>query len=301
METSNTDQQPKLNQPSPQIQPSSNIVPNQKGNFIILIGVVFLILIVGIGAYYLGQQTSKKTQPSGQEQSVTNPSTAPTQPSSSVNTVTTEPAPSLPSGWTYKSNGECAVKFAIPPKQAPYYQIPDPNRQPSVTNDEGSGRFWDFPRGGVYPNLLSKLITGNQEYKQAPTMYATVEGASGYVSSGVIVSCIPNSSNLNNLSMLNSLKSKLQEYNNGTSEKGMQASKYTIKTSNEVSRWNQKVYDLNMSEYYSNSGGQPVTNSVEYTMFTTPKFIYEVRVMGATDNAFVKETAKKIFDNLVFE
>jgi hypothetical protein len=55
-----------------------------------------------------------------------------------------------------------------------------------------------------------------------------------------------------------------------------------------------------MVEYYSNPGGQPITNSIEYTMFTTPKYIYEVRVMGATDNSFVKETARKIFDNLQF-
>ncbi len=54
METSNTDQQSQLNQSSPQVQPSSNIVPNQKGNFIIPIGIIFLILVMGIGAYYLG-------------------------------------------------------------------------------------------------------------------------------------------------------------------------------------------------------------------------------------------------------
>jgi hypothetical protein len=185
-------------------------------------------------------------------------------------------------------------------KKEPYYSTPDSNRPPSVTGDEGSGRFWDFPRGGVYPNILSKLISNNQEYKQATTMYATVDEASGYVSSAVVVSCIRNTGNLNNLSMLNSLKSKLQEYNNDKSEKGMQASTYTIKSSNEVSRWNSKVYDLTMAEYYSNPGGQPITNSIEYTMFTTPKYIYEVRVMGATDNSFVKETARKIFDNLQF-
>lgn len=295
-------QQPSPAQPT-QVpnQPVSTPITNQKGFFPIIIGVIILVLVVGAGAYYLGQQSSKKTQSSEQQQTITNPTTAPTQPSSSTNTVTTEPATSLPSGWTYKSNGECAVKFAIPPKQAPYYQVPDPNRQPSVTNDEGSGRFWDFPRGAVYPNLLSKFPNGYDGHKQVPTMYASAEEASGYVSSAVIVSCLPNSGNLTNATMLNTLKTKLQEYNQEGGEKGMQASTYTIKTSNEVNRWNQKVYDLVVAENFANPGGQPITNNVEYTMFTTPKFIYEVRVMGATENAFVKETAKKIFDNLRFE
>ncbi len=153
----------------------------------------------------------------------------------------------------------------------------------------------------MYPSLLSKFPNGSDNYKQASAMYTTTEEASGYISSAVVVSCIPNTNSLNNLTMLNLLKTKLQEYNQGTAEKGMQPSTYTIKTSNEVARWDQKAYDLVISEYYSNSGGQPYTNSVDYTIFTTPKYLYEVRIMGATNGVFVKETAKKIFENLRFE
>jgi hypothetical protein len=282
----------------PQQPPIQSPVSNQRGFVPLIIGFAILLVVVGIGAYYLGTQKNNQVI-TNNNQAIPSPTTSDiirnTSPTSNPVSIAT-----LPEGWLYKGNNECDVKFPIPPKKEPYYSTPDSNRPPSVTGDEGSGRFWDFPRGGVYPNILSKLISNNQEYKQATTMYATVDEASGYVSSAVVVSCIRNTGNLNNLSMLNSLKSKLQEYNNDKSEKGMQASTYTIKSSNEVSRWNSKVYDLTMAEYYSNPGGQPITNSIEYTMFTTPKYIYEVRVMGATDNSFVKETARKIFDNLQF-
>lgn len=58
METDNTNQQPQPNPSSPQIQPSLNPTPNQKGNFLIPIGLAFLILVIGVGAYYLGKSQS---------------------------------------------------------------------------------------------------------------------------------------------------------------------------------------------------------------------------------------------------
>lgn len=278
------------------LQPSKSKTP-----FLIAVGVIITLLLFGFGGYYLGKQSSNTNNLTTEPPLPTEIATvSPSQIPNPTNIADTQIG-SLPSGWSYKNNGECGVKFAIPPKVAPYYQAPDPNRPPSVTEDKGSGRFWDFPRGGVYPNLLSKLVTGNQEYKQATTMYATADEASGYVSSAVVVSCLPNTSNLDNLSMLNSLKAKLQAYNQDTGEKGMGASSYTIKSTNEVSRWSNKVNDLSVSEYYSNSGGEPFTNTVEYTIFTTPKFIYEVRVMGATNDSSVQDTAKQIFQNLSFE
>jgi hypothetical protein len=280
---------------NPPLQRTSNPL------FLVVGSVIVALLLFGFGGFYLGKQSSNTNKLTVEAPSPT--STTFSSPSHVPNpTIVADPqVGSLPSGWSYKNNSECGVKFAIPPKVAPYYQAPDPNRSPSVTEDKGSGRFWDFPRGGVSPNILLRLITGNQEYKQATTMYVTAEEASGYVSSAVVVSCIPNTSNVDNMTMLNSLKAKLQTYNQDTGEKGTQASSYTIKSSSEVSRWGMNVSDLSVSEYYQNPGGQPTTNTVNYTMFTSPKFIYEVRVLGATSDAFVQDTAKQIFQNLSFE
>lgn len=290
----NTNQNSLPVQSSPQSQPSKNIFSNQRGNVPIIIGGVLLLLIIAGGAYYLGTRQNQPVQ----QQATTVPTdqSSPTaQPTQEANQNTSL----IPNDWIYKTFADCGVRFPIPPKKEPYYSTPNPNRPPSVTNDDGSGRFWDFPRG-VTSNLLSKFPNGYENHKQANAWYATAEEASGYVSSAVSVSCLPNTSNFNNITALSSLKAKLQEYNQDTGEKGMGASTYTVKSSNEVSRWNQKVYDLTVAEYYANPGGQPYTNNVEYTVFTTPKFIYEVRILGATENSFVKETANKIFDNLQF-
>ena len=81
----------------------------------------------------------------------------------------------------------------------------------------------------------------------------------------------------------------------------MGPSAYAIKQVNEVSRWNHRVYDLNLLEYFASRGNSPVTDPIQHTVFVTPKFICEVEIQGSTTTSFVKETAQKIFDNLVFE
>ena len=201
----------------------------------------------------------------------------------------------MPKGWTYKNNNQCGVQFAIPPKADPYYRPYDPNRPPSVTEDLGSGRFWDFPRGVSYPNILSKLYTTkvNLDPQQAITMYVSEDEASGFISRAVSVSCIKNDQLkiVDNEDMLSTLNGEIEKYNQSTEEKGMQAQMYKIKSSTPSTRWGQKVVDLVVTED---------ANDVAYTMFVTPKYVYEVRNFGATNDVFVKETSKKIFDNLVF-
>lgn len=193
----------------------------------------------------------------------------------------------LPVDWTYQASTDCSVESPIPPKKEPYY--------------ESNGLFWDFPRGVIYPNLLSKFPNGYEQHKQANTWYTTEEAASGQVLSAVSVSCIPNANNIDNQEMMIIFKAGLQKYNEKDNTVRMEASRYTIQSQQEVIRWSQKVIDLTMSEYYQNPGGQPYPNTVKYTLFTTPKFIYEVRILGTTENSFVKDTAKKIFDNLKFQ
>ncbi len=272
-----------------------------KMNYLLIGGVVLACFVVfGFGGYYLGKQSSIYQPNLNNTQNQISPTATP---ESNIPTTapTNQQISTLPSGWSYKDNGECAVKFAIPPKTKPYYMPYDPNRQPSVTDDTGSGRFWDFPRGVAYPNLLSKFPNGYENHKQAIAWHATADEASGYVSSAVSVSCIPNGSNFNNQNMLNTLKSKLQEYNQEIGEENMQADSYTIQSSKETNRWGHAVLDLTVSEYFKNYGGQPFTNSVRYTMFSTPKYIYEINIFGESENSFVKETANKIFDNLSFQ
>lgn len=54
METNSTNQPSSLNQSLPQKDPSLDSTLSQKGNLLIIVGVIFLTLFVGVGAYYLG-------------------------------------------------------------------------------------------------------------------------------------------------------------------------------------------------------------------------------------------------------
>lgn len=273
--------------------PESISSPQKPIMIYLFIGVVIIVCFMTIGfiGYYLGKKSLNYQQDKNITQSQLTPTTIP-----KLNTAVVDPAnqqaDSLPSGWSYKDNGECGVRFAIPPKLEPYYTPYDPNRLLSVTDYMGSGRFWDFPRGGSYPNLLSKVLLVNQEYKQAITMFVAPEEASGYISQAVVVSCIPNNSRFaNNSALISSLTAEIDKYNKSTGEKGMQASTYKIKSNIMVSRWSKGVVDLIVAE-----------DSVDtlYTMFVTPQYIYEVKLFGETTNVFVKDTAKKIFENLSF-
>lgn len=263
-----------------------------KTNYLLIGGIVLVCFILfGFGGYYLGKQSSNSQQYTNNGQSQLIPTASP-EPGTPTATPTSQQVSSLPTGWNYKNNGECGVKFAIPPKETPYYYPVDANRQPSVTNEQGSGRFWDFPRGGSYPNLLSKILLPNQEYKQAITMFVSPEEASGYISQAVAVSCIPNNGRFaNNNALTSSLTTEIDKYNKSTGEKGMQASTYTIKSNTPKTRWGKSVVDLIVTED---------TVDVSYTILVTPQYVYEVKVFGATSDASVRDTAKKIFDNLGF-
>lgn len=61
METNNTNQQSQPNPTSPQIEAPLNPVPKRRINLLILIVAIFLILIVGVTAYYLGTKGSNKS------------------------------------------------------------------------------------------------------------------------------------------------------------------------------------------------------------------------------------------------
>lgn len=78
MDINNTNEQPQPNQSSPQIQSLLSSILNQRGNFLILIGVIFLILIVSVVAYYQGaMKDSKQVITSKASQQIASPSPVP--------------------------------------------------------------------------------------------------------------------------------------------------------------------------------------------------------------------------------
>lgn len=69
MEADNTFQQPTPVQPPIEKQSFFRNLVNQKGNFIIIIGLIFIIFIVGIGAYIFGKQQYKGSNTKNNDQS----------------------------------------------------------------------------------------------------------------------------------------------------------------------------------------------------------------------------------------
>ena len=286
-----------LSQPTPTSPVSSPAVPVKQTSKSLIVVTILVFLLMAGGLVYLGYQNyqlqQKLNQLLGQQANVP-------QPTPEAGTIQ-----QLPSGWEYKlsqqqKNANECVKFALPPIKEPYVYILDENRVPSVTDDKGSGRFW-YLGGGTYPNLLFKVIKPSEEYKQTMAIFATEIEASGYISQAVAVSCVPNNGRFSdNSELISSLTSELSKYNQSTGEKDMQASTYAIKSNNSIKRWGNQAVDLTVSEYFPNPGGQPYSNDVEYTIFVTPQYVYEVKVFGSSTDFFVNETARKIFDNLSF-
>lgn len=259
--------------------PVNNGVNNQtnnpsavKINLLMAFALVFLIsaIVFGLAGYLLGKQSvDSVTTNNPTQQSVSNTTTPSATPNIEKGTV-------LPDGWEYQSNGECGVKFAIPPRVAPYV--------------DAENRFWDFPRGASYPNLLSKIWAGRDEYKQANAMYVTTYDSSGAIPQAVIVSCIVNNGRFNSYDeVISSLEAGFNMYNT-VGEKGIGAMNYSIKDTSYVQRWGKNVIDITVSE----DGVD-----VPYTMFMSPEFVYEIRVFGTSQDTVIKNTAKQIFDNLV--
>ncbi|NTV30647.1 hypothetical protein HGA91_01530 [candidate division WWE3 bacterium] len=195
----------------------------------------------------------------------------------------------LPNGWVYKGDGQCGVMIPVPPQTEPYIAPYDPERPPSVTEDKGSGRYWDYGRGVFWPDLLTLLPNGEANYQQSAITYASPDEASGYISATVVVSCIPNTGSYNNEQALSLLKERINNYNMDTSDKGMRPSTYEIISAIQGTRWGQNVIDIDING----------TNGV-YMFFTTPKYIYEIRSFGESTDSFTRETADKILMNLKF-
>ncbi len=288
------------NETLPQVEHNSDKITTRV--LVLSIGLLGICLMFAIGGYLIGSKESTTQQTQVQPNQELTPIEKP-----SDRIVNEQPAikdsilTSIPSTWTYKSNGECNVSFPIPPKSEPYYFPANSNIERSVTKDLGSGRYWDFPRGGVYPDLLALLPNGYEKHKQANAFFAAEDEASGYVAAVVSVSCMTNESEYDNLTILKMLEETIQKYNQDTTDKGMGPNSYSIVTTNNTDKWGQPVVELTVNKYFQNPGGEPVNQVREYTIFADSKYIYEVSIFGESADLSVLDTAEMIFSNLLFE
>lgn len=196
METNNTNQQPQLNPSPPQIQPSLNPSPNQRGNFLIPIGLAFLILVIGVGAYYLGTKstisykpdvTQTIPSPTVTEESATN---IPFPTNTTTSIPTTKPISYVaPSSWKKTQMMNNALTLCLPPKwesdhRGTVYFNRDPGYRPNVTYiqeipySSGSRRdayfkFWE----SEYPNVreLVSIKETNIGNETVLTIFPTVD------------------------------------------------------------------------------------------------------------------------------
>ncbi len=106
------------------------------------------------------------------------------------------------------------------------------------------------------------------------------------------MSCSANNGQFaNNTDLVSKLTTAINKHNQSTAEKGMEANTYTITTQKISERWSQQVIDLTVQED---------SRLAQYTIFVTPKYIYEVKLFGDSDDSFIKQTGKQIFDLLQF-
>lgn len=94
-------------------QPTSNLINNQRGNILIILGVLFLLLIVGGGAYYLGTQRNKlSSQPNMQIENTSISTSAPTitQPTITNSTQT----PTASTNWEAYTSQEFGYSISFP-------------------------------------------------------------------------------------------------------------------------------------------------------------------------------------------
>lgn len=226
----------------------------------VLLPIIVIIALVGALGYFIYQNT--QLQKSSGDLLKPSP--------------TADLAANLPLDWTYKQSSICNVKFPLPPKKVPYYSPYDPNRQPSVTSDESSGRFWQFEE---YEASMFLFKTTSR------MLYRTPEEASGYMSGDVEVICTPNTAGYTTQTLMAKLESDLSGGSNSDESVG-------IKSKRSGTMWGQSVMIIKFQ-------GGMFDNSDHY-IFATNKNLYLVRKISQSQSQIVKETTDKIFESLQF-
>lgn len=270
------DQMQQVQPQTPAVQPEPQVSNGYKLSVVIVVAILTLIF-GGAGGYLLGKLQSK---PSNDIRLTTQQLPTPTEMNYPTETATIQPntqnASNLPVDWTYQQSNLCNVKFPLPPKKAPYYSEYNPNRQPSVTDDEGSGRFWQFEE---YEASMFLFNTTSRIVFRAP------EEASGYVSGDVEVICTPNTTGYTTQTLITKLESDLS-VNDGSAES------VTIKSKRNGTMWGQNIIIVKFR------GG--MFDDSDHYIFATSKNLYLVRKIAMSQNQTVKDTAEKILTNLQF-
>ncbi|MCX8009217.1 MAG: hypothetical protein N3A54_06000 [Patescibacteria group bacterium] len=194
-------------------------------------------------------------------------------------------------GWTYKNHAGCKVSFPIPPKKPPFYLSLSGQSQEN-TMQEGE-YWWDInERSGIYPAMISMILPEDQKYTQSVVLFHDHDRlyGSGYIPQAVVVSCMMNNQRFeDNDDLVSALKIAVDNYNQ--SELKPQVQFYAINEATAITRWGKSVVDILVQEDSA---------TVSSTMFVTPDYVYEVRIVGEMNESSVNNTARTIFENIVF-
>lgn len=182
--------------------------------------------------------------------------------------------------WNTISSDLCDVTFTIPPKEEPYYFKYDPDREPSVTEDVGSGRFWDYKEGSG-----TLFMTDNT----ATAVFVSSRESSGYVAGGVFVYCTPNVDGYDNKQLVAAIKDYIAE--NINSETAQVFVKVIKEEDGQM--WNRSVKAMRFE-------GLMFNPEIDYYVFATDDKIFIVNKQVQSETEIVQETTDKIFTSLLF-
>lgn len=248
--------------------------PNQRGGFVIVLSILVVVVFVSVGTYYLGTQQSKPEIVILTNSPVpTFDSSAPL-PSNASAKPSTRPSTSLPSDWTYQKSTACNTSFPIPPKKEPYLTTTLPST--GATND--NNRFWKLSENTESELFLFK---DDSSLNYAPTEEASL--GNGYNPGSVSIFCTRNNETLTNGQLVSTLEAYIKSNN------------YDFKLLNKrnLNKWNIDVVAVNIQ-------GGMFGEADDVYFFNIGNRSYFVTYSSQSENQVVKDTTKKIFDNLQF-
>lgn len=235
---------------------------NQKGNFLIIIGVLVLIVIVGATSYYLGSQ--KYSPPQAENTQVD------ASPLIKTQTVAVSASPAvlgvIPNDWTLESGRYCNFKFYLPPNRAPYFELLDPN-----STDPINRRFWqirDF---------------SDSKVSSVSIMHVADVEASGFISGAIGIGC---SKNTNSKTADQRVMEYAAEMENPETGGGLKEKRNDV-------MWG---FPVIIAKFF---GGASDPNQEHY-FFTTKDYNYLITKQSDSKDIKVKDTTDLIFNNLQF-
>jgi hypothetical protein len=188
------------------------------------------------------------------------------------------------SQWRTVQFVDCQASFKVPPQEEPYY-YPENENHSGLSDDKGSGRYWDIPRGGMSPTVFDLLGYDSDDTTQMNAWFAAPNEASDYVSAAVSVSCVNNENNIDNANLKTLIKQKVDEYNAHPLPKPGIRESFDLREITEINKWGESVLEVNI-------------DGNTYYVFATSSKIYEIMKEGASEDAFVQQTSQDILDNL---